>query len=141
MRAESVLTDFLYAERLQRLQFSTLTNRRQKTDMVEIYKHIHVYDKDTKIPSTQDESDSRACFLACSKNTAKQTHFISLLDQHLEQFIWMRCRLIKCVSIQEEPRKYVGRSPLELQPVTINLDTNKERYLEGINVACEFVIL
>ena len=40
-----------YAERLTRLNLPTLAFRRQRGDMIEIYKHFHTYDKSTLSPS------------------------------------------------------------------------------------------
>ena len=42
-----------YDERLRRLHIPTLAFRRLKTDMVELFKHLHVYDKDTLLKSFQ----------------------------------------------------------------------------------------
>jgi hypothetical protein len=36
-----------YEERLRKLDLPTLAYRRARGDMIEVYKHLHVYDKDT----------------------------------------------------------------------------------------------
>ena len=41
------LKNLPYIERLKRLEATTLTFRRLRTDMIEVYKHIHKYDKTT----------------------------------------------------------------------------------------------
>ena len=50
MRATKLIDGFSnieYSERLRRLNLPTLTYRRARGNMIELYKHFHVYDKDT----------------------------------------------------------------------------------------------
>ena len=41
------LYDLDYPERLKRVDLPTLSHRRTRGDMIEIYKHFHAYDKGT----------------------------------------------------------------------------------------------
>ena len=38
-----------YSDRLRRLNLPTLTYRRARGDLIELYKHFHAYDKETQI--------------------------------------------------------------------------------------------
>ena len=50
--------DLEYAERLRRLDLPTLLHRRKRGDMIEMWKHFHVYDRDTVSPSFRPRSRS-----------------------------------------------------------------------------------
>ena len=41
------LRDIPYKERLKKLELPTLVYRRARGDMIELYKHFHIYDKDS----------------------------------------------------------------------------------------------
>ena len=52
------LSDLDYSERLKKLDLPTLRYRRARGDMIEIYKHIHTYDRSTLTPSFQRQCRS-----------------------------------------------------------------------------------
>ena len=41
------ISDIPYKERLKKLELPTLVNRRAQGDMIELYKHFHIYNKDS----------------------------------------------------------------------------------------------
>ena len=45
------LSELSYSEKLKRLNLPTLTFRRRRRDVIELYKHFHTYDKSTLAPS------------------------------------------------------------------------------------------
>ena len=50
------LKDLSYEERLRKLNLPTLTFRRERGDMIEVFNHIHRYDKNVISPNFRQQS-------------------------------------------------------------------------------------
>ena len=52
------LSDLEYHERLEKLELPTLKYRRARGDMIQLYRHFHIYDRSTVSPSFQPQCRS-----------------------------------------------------------------------------------
>ena len=68
------LENLPYIERLKRLELTTLTFRRLRTDMIEVYKHIHKHDEKATMSNNfnlQTRAKSKTRFTACPERATR----------------------------------------------------------------------
>ena len=92
MRATKLVDGFgslSYEDRLRKLELPTLVYRRARGDVIEVYKHLNIYDKDTAPPrftiSRAVRGHDHHLFgieQRMEREASKQTHSISALYQN-----------------------------------------------------------